>query len=501
MKPLNYSDPSCNPISSNCVIWQGPDIPCLSLCKGDTVSEVVFKLGTEICTIVDTLNIEKYDLSCFNLGVLTPSTFKDMIQIIIERLCALETCTYDDKGNCPAPVVPPANGCPDCEVSINPAFYYLNPQGDTVKSMQLTDYAVTIGNKVATIQVQITIIQQTLAQHNQRIQALEVAPPPTVVLPTVTPACVLPAVPTQMNIVLSALEQQFCTLLGATGSSTELFNNIAKQCLGLSTTQALSTNSTMQGLSGWNSNPSNVAQSVGNLWLTLCDMRTAIRTIQINCCPAGCDGILINLFAEVIGTNLKLYFTGTLPAGFVNCSGSTLFNITDSLGGTMNYTVDIAGNINNPTGITIALAGTPIDPTVNLTLSGDPCFTNSTTGSVCKSCLEYNILVDACCPDVDLTPSSFDAVLYEFNTCSGAITYTVELWDSGAVVMLQSAVYTTTGVETKNGAFNGLTSSTEYKVRIKTTVGGTDNNCPFVSFTTNAQACTAPTNVVATLIP
>lgn len=501
MKPLNYNDPTCNPISSNCVVWQGPDIPCLSLCKGDSISEVVYKLATEVCAIVETLKLDNYDLSCFNLGVLTPTTFQNLIQTIIDRLCVVEGCTLNPDGTCKEDVDPAAPGCPDCQIPINPAFYYINPQGDTVRSMQLTDYATTIGNKVATIMVQITIIQTTLAQHNARIQALEVAPAPTFTLPEVTPTCVLAPNPTPMNIVLAALEQQFCQLQNATGVSTEIYNNIAKQCLGLSNTPALATNTNMSGISGWNSNPANAAQSIGNLWLTLCDMRTAIRTIQINCCPAGCDGILINLFAEVIGTNLKLYFTGTLPAGFVNCAGSTLFNITDSLGGVINITVDIAGNMNNPTGVTIALAGTPVDPTVNITLSADPCFTNTTTGSVCKSCLEYNIIVDACCPDITLTPSSFDAVLYEFNTCSGAITYTIELWDASAVTMLQSAVYTTTGVETKNGAFNGLTSSTEYKVRITTTTGGTDHNCPFVSFTTNAQPCTAATDVIATLIP
>jgi len=47
MKPLNYSSENCDPISSNCVIWQGPDIDCIDLCKGDTVSEVIYKLATE----------------------------------------------------------------------------------------------------------------------------------------------------------------------------------------------------------------------------------------------------------------------------------------------------------------------------------------------------------------------------------------------------------------------------------------------------------------------
>ena len=67
MKPLNSSSESCVHTTSNCVIWQGPDIPCLDLCKGDTISDVVYKLATEFCEITDSLKVDAYDLSCFNL--------------------------------------------------------------------------------------------------------------------------------------------------------------------------------------------------------------------------------------------------------------------------------------------------------------------------------------------------------------------------------------------------------------------------------------------------
>ena len=47
MKPLNLDNSPCSPTSSNCVIWQGPDLACIKLCKGDTVSDVVAKLAAE----------------------------------------------------------------------------------------------------------------------------------------------------------------------------------------------------------------------------------------------------------------------------------------------------------------------------------------------------------------------------------------------------------------------------------------------------------------------
>ena len=67
MKPVNLDSKPCSPLSSNCVIWQGPDIPCINLCKGDTISDVVAALATELCSILDTLNIDNYDLTCFGI--------------------------------------------------------------------------------------------------------------------------------------------------------------------------------------------------------------------------------------------------------------------------------------------------------------------------------------------------------------------------------------------------------------------------------------------------
>ena len=48
MKPLNLDNSPCSPISSNCVIWQGPDISCINICKGDTVSDVVAALTSSV---------------------------------------------------------------------------------------------------------------------------------------------------------------------------------------------------------------------------------------------------------------------------------------------------------------------------------------------------------------------------------------------------------------------------------------------------------------------
>ena len=49
MLPLSTGNTQgCKPISSNCVVWQGPDLNCINVCNGDTISivDVVTKIFT-----------------------------------------------------------------------------------------------------------------------------------------------------------------------------------------------------------------------------------------------------------------------------------------------------------------------------------------------------------------------------------------------------------------------------------------------------------------------
>ena len=144
IQPTN-TQAGCNPVSSNCVIWQGPDIPCIDLCKGDSISDVTYKLATELCTLVDQLDITGFDVSCFPPICPKPEDIHDLIQFILDKLCELQDAT----GTGTTPDVPV---CPDdCIVSIAECFYYPNQFGQQVTTMTLTEYATTIGIRVCEI--------------------------------------------------------------------------------------------------------------------------------------------------------------------------------------------------------------------------------------------------------------------------------------------------------------------------------------------------------------
>ena len=87
----------CDNISSNCVVWQGPDISCINLCTGDTVSDVVAALATKLCELTDGISNEPdltgFDLKCALPTGATPTTLVENLQAIITYICSLPTTT------------------------------------------------------------------------------------------------------------------------------------------------------------------------------------------------------------------------------------------------------------------------------------------------------------------------------------------------------------------------------------------------------------------------
>lgn len=508
MKPLNANSQSCDPISSNCVIWQGPDIECIKLCKGDTISDIVAKLATELCLVLDTLDVKKYQLSCFNITSCDPKDFHALIQFLIGRICQLEACNPDcvdpciTNGTTPtrSPILT-ASGCPDCTIAIAPCFYYVNEFGDTVTQMQLIDYVYAIGNKICLLAGQIETINLTLQNFNIRITTLENTPPPVYELPTFIPVCVLPAVPTDIATILQALEAQFCALRAATGTPEEIYQAIAYQCSGLGTAAALgTTGGNMASIPGWVNSPATAADTLTNIWLTICDLRSAVANIKLTCCPGGCDGIEIRLQLTLVDTTLTLFFTGTLPAGFQNCLPSgTVFTITDTSGGLVNVSVDLVSYMNVLTGYPINLTATPIDILNNLTVTGSPCFENIVTNTTCQSYISeiyYNVPI---CPAFILTPST-TSIDYAASVPVGTADYTIEVWNSTSTLLITSYTQTIVGPGTFLGSIGGLTSGTLYKVRLVITIDGVPTACPYQSLTTLGYPCDAPDTVVATII-
>lgn len=374
MKSVNSNkDAGCTPLSSNCVIWQGPCLDCISVNTGDTISDVVFELATELCTLKEQLDLTDLDLKCLIDCPSCPEPDKDLInvlQLIITRLCLLDPNPLE-------PVVPE-----EVVVNIAPCFQYVDNNGDIITSLKVSEYVKLIGLKVCELKTAVDQHTATLSNHETRITTLENASH-VVVLPKVTPSCVVtPAVPTDMDIVLEALEEQFCNLRTVTGIPTALSQSIANQCPNLNSAPALSTGGTMSGIPGWKTSVSTVADSLTNLWLTICDMRAAVVGVQ-QCCQTSCTDIIVEFLATIVdnGATIRIFFSGysSIPAGFTDCNPTgSVMNISDGLGGSYNINIQIPTASTDPAPITINVADTPLSNSGTFTFTLASCLTNGT---------------------------------------------------------------------------------------------------------------------------
>lgn len=272
---------NCPKISTSCVIWQGPDISCINLCAGDSIDEVVFKLATLLCNVTENvLDVTSLEFSCFiQSGVADPQTLLELLQLIINKVCVLESTssgssTVPDTGSRPGTTVS------DTYVALPPCLYFTDINGDLVTSLPVTEYSSYLANTICTIIIDINSINNSILQLNSRVSTLEVQ-----ILDLqgytyeiyVTSQCASAPSVGQTILIQDAfanLEASFCNLQGSIGVSTLLIAAINKQCPSLSTSEQLSNPPfLMSDLTDWVDVPTSAADSINNLWLTLCDIR------------------------------------------------------------------------------------------------------------------------------------------------------------------------------------------------------------------------------------
>lgn len=272
MKPLNLDNSPCSPISSNCVIWQGPDIPCIKLCKGDTVSDVIHKLATELCNIMDLLNVNGYDLSCFDLASCKPQNIQELIQFLIERICALETIDAAAAAT-PSTTVSTRSTSADTLVTVASCFVV-----GTTTVMPVSEYAQVIGTRVCSIIDQITAINLQINDLDVRVTTLETTPAPVFTIPSFTLSCDINTLLSGVSYGIDEILEEYinnvwCGFYAATGSTTDLLSAVASQCiLGTDFTKVNPAATYAMQYPNWIQPTATVADLLNNAWIVLCDI-------------------------------------------------------------------------------------------------------------------------------------------------------------------------------------------------------------------------------------
>lgn len=159
-KPTNMKTERCSHVSSNCVIWQGPDIECLNICNGDTISDVFFQLACLVCTIKKQLDVESYDLTCLDIASCDlPTSYIELFQIVIDKLCSLQDQI--------------SNGESGTETAIDIVSVASCFSAELGPTATLSNYIQAIGQKVCEQDLTIQNQQQAILQLVSRVEYLE----------------------------------------------------------------------------------------------------------------------------------------------------------------------------------------------------------------------------------------------------------------------------------------------------------------------------------------
>jgi len=338
MKPTNLNTAPCSPISSNCVIWAGPNIPCINLCNGNTVSDVVFALATELCGILDTLNVANYDLTCFGITACGPNDFQALIQFLISQICELQGITPSEIKN--------TTGCPDCLVTVADCFVVGNQT-----TMNLTDYVNMIAAKICSIVDELVLINAALTSLDIRVTILENAPDPTFTLPSFITDCQIGTLApgsSQIDIILEAfINGVWCDFYDATGTTAELITSIAAECISGTDMSRANPGVQMQvAYPSWNPTSSTVASTLNHIWIALCDLYNASLTVADT-------------------STIDLTYTGGLltariiDTGWINLEGFTFYDMAKTGSASFRPQCRRIGNVVHFRGLlTVPLAST-----------------------------------------------------------------------------------------------------------------------------------------------
>lgn len=464
MIPVNQSTGPCAPISSNCVIWQGPDIPCINLCTGDTVSDVIAKLATELCDLIDATCECNPDVTSLNLDCLpanTPLTLNGILQAIITYLCDITPAT-------PIPCIT----VPSCLQNPPP-----NPA-----CIPIWDFAILLGTKICAILTSITTVQTALTALTARVATLEACVLPCTESvsegPSVISSCLFPSTLVPISELVLALEYDFCSFRNAVGNVSLVNTAVSTQCI-FGNTNRLSGSGTYSSSPGWVSSPATLAESNINQWLVLCDLYSAISDIKENCCTTGCSSVDFEFSYQLGGgglppSNLILNFNNsTIPAGFTDCNGITVVTLTDYYGTSVTQNLNISSLKATSTTANVSLTGLNTNQAITLSIP----FCVSDGSSTCSEVKTVIIPINLTCPTKTVTSTNNLINIVITNALGTSAIYTIVAIDTTTGLPIGSTTLTNQA-SIINYAFSGGIVGRTYNVITTLTYGPSTITCP-----------------------
>lgn len=285
---------NCTPVSSSCVIWNGPQITCIDQCQGDSIEDVVYRLGQIVCSLSEIQSsdcncddkVTSQTFSCYNTdynintGIPTYTlTTEQMLEWLFTNFICIKgeyEITYQDVLDIVKSLSLPL-ALPEClqYIKDNQTITELTYEEYILLLAQwvcdLYDTLVTQQSNITTIQNDISIIKQWINNYKEPDKL------------TITSGCASAANPGEtvnIDTAFEAFEARYCDYISVLGSTTKWTTAMSAMCPNLATeSQMQDLDLDMKDLANWIPNPNTVAENYNNLWLSVCDLRTALQTL------------------------------------------------------------------------------------------------------------------------------------------------------------------------------------------------------------------------------
>lgn len=398
--PTNTSEQAgCGkPTTTECVYWQGENIECLGIERGQKLSVSVKKVADEVCALADMLNLEDIQLKClFDICISCPEpekTLKIVLQLLINKLCTLDELVKELSGATAAEEA--------VLIRLASCFQYTTSEGDLVVELPHEEYTRRIANEVCTIKITLSSLENDIQSLNDELNDLTAR---VVTLESssdeVSSDCLFTGV-RSIPEAIDLLDTAFCQTRTSVGLPTAINKAIAEQCPELNA--ELSTNP------NWNLSPANLAQAVQNLWIAFCALKADVTVIQDTCCAFDCSDVKIGFVVafedglEVV----RLRFTsgsGTnIPTGFTDI-GSVL-TVTDESNNTLSFNITIENNGEE----VVNLLG--LNSGEKLTFSIESKLTNGSL--TCQQCISKTVDTDTACDYCEITSAGTGSVVITY---------------------------------------------------------------------------------------
>ena len=310
MLPINKKNGPCDPISSNCVIWQGPDLPCVDICAGDSISAVIAQLCDQLVILQDCCGSGSgsIDITTINQTTLNGGpayTVNELIQLIINNInnsgggsgsgAGIWDCT--ETLNC-------TMNPPPCYDQVTPGLSNPDTIYNIIESLMMHHCQIMMSDEAMTSSIQSV---------TSKLIQLEKIPKgdPNPVLKSV---CVDKDNTNSQPIanLVNKIEVDYCETKGLVGTASEVLQALAGQ-----PTNPLPLSNPINDRSGFipsiPQNPTSIGESLNAAWRLIKDLRTAVEKLQAD---SGQNGILLRM----VGITTFYASGSTCPEAVVNAT-------------------------------------------------------------------------------------------------------------------------------------------------------------------------------------